>query len=48
MGLLIEPTHMEDEDEDQENEKEVRKTVKTAVWRVEEYQDNNIMRMIRG
>ena len=22
MGLLIEPTHMEDEDEDQENEKE--------------------------
>ena len=22
MGLLVEPTHMEDEDEDQENEKE--------------------------
>ena len=40
MGLLIEPTHMEDEDEDQE-------TVKSAEWRIEEYQDNN-MRMTHG
>ena len=27
MGLLIEPTHMEDEDEDQENEKEDERDV---------------------
>ena len=50
MGLLIDPTLMEDEDEDedQENERKMRETVKSAEWRVEEYQDNNTMRMIHG
>ena len=41
-GLLIEPTHMED----QENGK-MKETVKSAEWRVEGYQDN-YMRMTHG
>ena len=47
MGLLIEPTHMEDEfeDEDQENEKEDERDGEECR---EEYQDNNIIRMIHG
>ena len=39
MGLLIEPTHMEGEDEEQENIKKMRETVKSAEYKVEEYQD---------
>ena len=47
--LLIEPTHMEDEDEDlRRMKRKMRETVKSAEWRVEEYQDNNNMRMIHG
>ena len=50
MGLLIEPPHMEDEheDEDQENEQEDERDGKSAECWVEEYQDNNTMRMIHG
>ena len=46
MGLLIEPTYMEDESEEQENEKEYERDVEE--YRVEEYQDNNNMRMTHG
>ena len=47
--LLIEPTHMEDEDEYQENEKEDERDGEEC--RVESrrvYQDNNTMWMIHG
>ena len=48
VGLLIEPTHMEDEDEDQENEEEDERDGEECRVEVEEYQDNNNMRMIHG
>ena len=46
--LLTEPTHMKDEDDDQENEKEDERDGEECRVRVEEYQNNNIMRMIHG
>ena len=48
MGLLIEPTHMEDEMKIRKMKRKMRETVKSAEWRAEEYQDNNTMRMIHG
>ena len=41
MGLLVEPTHMDDEEEDQEKERKMRETVKSAKWSVEENQNNH-------
>ena len=48
MGLLIEPTHMEVEDKEQENEKEDERDCEEHREEVEEYQNNNTMRMIHG
>ena len=49
-GLLIEPTHMEDEDEEQENEKEDERDGEECRVEIEEYLDNNSnnMRMTHG
>ena len=43
--FLLEPTHMEVEDEIRRMRWKMRETVKSTEWRVEEYQDDNTMRM---
>ena len=48
MGLFIEQTHMEDEMQITIIKRKMKETVKSAEWRVEEYQDNYTMGMIHG